>query len=41
MARGIRVLIVSDNYMPTSQLVDMAHAAGYSWVTPEHVLGQL
>jgi FMN phosphatase YigB (HAD superfamily) len=38
MSRGIRVLIVSDNYMPTSQLVDMAHAAGYSWVTPEHVL---
>lgn len=38
MARGIRVLIVSDNYMPSSQLVNMAQAAGYSWVTPEHVL---
>ncbi len=38
MARGIRVLIVSDNYMPASQLVNMAHAAGYSWVAPEHVL---
>jgi len=36
--RGIRVLIVSDNYMPTSQLVSMAHAAGYSWVTSAHVL---
>lgn len=38
IARGIRVIIVSDNYMPASQLVNMAHAAGYSWVTPEHVL---
>lgn len=38
LARGIRVLIVSDNYMPSSQLVNMAHAAGYSWVTSEHVL---
>ena len=38
MSRGIRVLIVSDNYMPTSQLVNMAQAAGYTWVTPEHVL---
>jgi FMN phosphatase YigB (HAD superfamily) len=38
IARGIRVIIVSDNYMPAEQLVDMAHAAGYIWVTPEHVL---
>ncbi len=36
--RGIRVLIVSDNYMPASHLVSMARAAGYSWVTPEHVI---
>ena len=36
--RGLRVLIVSDNYMPTSQLVSMAHAAGYSWVTAADVL---
>ena len=38
ITRGIRVLIVSDNYMPSSHLVNMAHAAGYSWVTPEQVL---
>lgn len=37
-ARGLRVLIVSDNYMPASQLVNMAHAAGYSWVTAADVL---
>ena len=37
-SRGLRVLIVSDNYMPTSQLVNMAHAAGYSWVTSDEVL---
>ena len=38
LSRGMRVLIVSDNYMPASHLVNMAHAAGYEWVTPEHVL---
>ena len=37
-ARGLRVLIVSDNYMPASQLVNMAHAAGYIWVTAADVL---
>jgi FMN phosphatase YigB (HAD superfamily) len=37
-SRGLRVLIVSDNYMPSSQLVSMAHAAGYGWVTPDDVL---
>ena len=37
-SRGLRVLIVSDNYMPTSHLVDMAHAAGYGWVTADDVL---
>ncbi|MSY43840.1 MAG: hypothetical protein F2645_08655 [Actinobacteria bacterium] len=38
LSRGIRVLIVSDNYMPTSHLVAMAHAAGYGWVTDDDVL---
>ncbi len=38
ISRGIRVLVVSDNYMPSEHLVNMAHAAGYSWVTPENVL---
>ena len=37
-SRGLRVLIVSDNYMPTSHLVAMAHAAGYGWVTADDVL---
>ena len=37
-SRGLRVLIVSDNYMPASHLVKMAHAAGYDWVTPDDVL---
>ena len=36
--RGLRVLIVSDNYMPSSHLVKMAHAAGYEWVTTDDVL---
>jgi len=37
-SRGLRVLIVSDNYMPTSHLVNMAHTAGYGWVTADDVL---
>ncbi len=37
-SRGLRVLIVSDNYMPSSHLVNMAHAAGYGWVTADDVL---
>ena len=37
-ARGLRVLIVSDNYMPSSHLVNMADAAGYGWVTVDDVL---
>lgn len=37
-SRGLRVLIVSDNYMPASHLVAMAHAAGYGWVTADDVL---
>lgn len=30
--RGMRVVIVSDNYMSSQHLADMAHAAGLSWV---------
>ena len=37
-SRGMRVLIVSDNYMPSSHLVNMAHAAGYNWVSAADVL---
>ena len=37
-ARGMRIVIVSDNYMPASHIVNMAHAAGYSWVTPDDVM---
>ena len=32
-ARGLRVAIVSDNYMPSAHIVAMAHAAGETWVT--------
>jgi len=31
--RGLRVVVVSDNYMPSAQLVAMAHAVGYQWLT--------
>ena len=31
--RGMRVVVVSDNYMPATQLLQMAHRAGYSWIT--------
>lgn len=31
-SRGIRVVVVSDNYMPSVHLVDMARAAGISWL---------
>ena len=37
-ARGLRVLIVSDNYMPSAHLVKMAHAAGFDWVMAEDVM---
>lgn len=30
--RGLRVVVVSDNYMPSSHLVDMARAAGIDWL---------
>ena len=31
--RGMRVVVVSDNYMPATHLLQMAHRAGYSWIT--------
>jgi FMN phosphatase YigB (HAD superfamily) len=37
-ARGMRVLIVSDNYMSSEHLVNMAHAAGYAWVQNSDVI---
>lgn len=37
-ARGHRVFIVSDNYMPSTHIVAMAHAAGYDWVTGDDVM---
>ena len=36
-ARGMRVVILSDNYMPAEHLVNMAHSAGYEWVTAADV----
>ena len=32
-SRGMKVVIVSDNYMPATHLTQMAHRAGYSWMT--------
>ena len=32
-ARGMRVVVVSDNYMPATHLLQMAQRAGYSWMT--------
>ena len=32
-SRAMRVVIVSDNYMPATHLMQMAHRAGYSWIT--------
>jgi len=37
MQRGLRVVIVSDNYMPSQHIVRMAHAAGLSWVEPSQI----
>jgi FMN phosphatase YigB (HAD superfamily) len=37
-ARGMKVLIVSDNYMSSQHLVNMAHAAGYAWVQNSDVI---
>lgn len=36
-SRDMSVVIVSDNYMPSDHIVNMAHAAGYSWVLPSDV----
>lgn len=35
--RGMRIVIVSDNYMPSQHLVEMARAAGVSWVNASDV----
>lgn len=35
--RGLRTVVISDNYMPASHLVDMAHAVGLEWVTMDCV----
>lgn len=36
--RGIPMLIVSDNYMNSQHLMNVAHAAGYHWVTQKHIM---
>ncbi len=35
--RGLRTVVVSDNYMPADHLVDMALAAGIDWVMRDNV----
>jgi FMN phosphatase YigB (HAD superfamily) len=35
--RGMRVVVVSDNYMPAAHLLQMAHRAGYSWITEAEI----
>ena len=35
--RGMKVIIVSDNYMSSQHLMRMAHAAGQTWVTPQDI----
>ena len=37
-SRGMRVVIVSDNYMPATHLLLMAHRAGYSWMTETDIV---
>ena len=37
-ARGMTVLVVSDNYMSSEHLVNMARAAGYSWLERDDVI---
>lgn len=34
---GLKVVIVSDNYMSSQHIVNMAHAAGLSWVSVDNV----
>lgn len=36
--RGLRMIIVSDNYMSSDHIAAMAAAAGYDWVTPGDVM---
>lgn len=36
--RGLRIVIVSDNYMPSTHIASMANAAGYDWVRPSDVV---
>lgn len=36
--RGLKMVIVSDNYMPSTHIAAMANAAGYDWVTPRDVM---
>ena len=36
-ARGMRVVIVSDNYMSSTHLKNKAHAAGYAWVATDDI----
>ena len=35
--RGMRIVVVSDNYMASSHIVKMAHAAGYDWLRVDDV----
>lgn len=35
--RGLRTVVISDNYMPAAHLVDMARAVGLDWVTHDSV----
>ena len=37
-SRGMRVLVVSDNYMSATHLLLMAHRAGYSWMSESDIL---
>jgi len=36
-SRGLRVVVVSDNYMPAEHLLNMAHAAGYVWLSASDI----
>lgn len=37
MDRGLKVVIVSDNYMPSQHIARMAHSAGLAWVEPHQI----
>ena len=36
--RGMRVLIISDNYMPSTVIARLANKVGLSWVSDDHVV---